>query len=46
MIFDDQTWILLRLSGTEPVVCYHVEAHNRKDLDHLVDVARQFVFQE
>jgi phosphoglucomutase len=46
MIFDDQTWILLRLSGTEPVARCYVEAHNPEDLERLVGVAQQFVFQE
>jgi len=46
IIFDDETWILLRLSGTEPVARCYVEAHRREDLDRLSGVARQFVFQE
>jgi len=46
MIFEDQTWILLRPSGTEPVARCYVEAHSQEDLDRLVGVAREFVFQE
>jgi phosphoglucomutase len=46
VIFDDQTWILLRLSGTEAVARCYVETHRREDLERLAGVARQFVFQE
>jgi phosphoglucomutase len=43
LIFDDQTWLLFRLSGTEPVARLYAEAATPKDLKHLVDVARKFV---
>ncbi len=41
--FDPQTWILFRLSGTEPVARLYVEASTPKHLKHVVDVARRFV---
>jgi phosphoglucomutase len=43
LIFNDQTWLLFRLSGTEPVARVYVEACSPKDLKHVVDVARRFV---
>lgn len=46
MIFGDQTWILLRLSGTEPVARCYVEAHNQQDLDRLIGVAGNLFFRE
>jgi phosphoglucomutase len=46
LIFEDKTWILLRLSGTEPVARCYVEAHSQGDLDHMVRVARQFIFED
>jgi phosphoglucomutase len=41
--FDAQTWILFRLSGTEPVARLYAEASTPKHLKHVVDVARRFV---
>jgi len=43
LIFDEQTWLLFRLSGTEPVARLYAEAPTPKDLKHLVDMARKFV---
>lgn len=43
LVFDDRTWLLFRLSGTEPVVRLYAEASNQKDLRHLIDAARKFV---
>src|SRR5436853_1949208 len=43
LIFDDQTWILFRLSGTEPVARVYAEACSPKDLKHLIDAGRKFV---
>jgi phosphoglucomutase len=41
--FDPATWILFRLSGTEPVARLYAEASTPKHLKHVVDVARRFV---
>ena len=43
LIFDNQTWILFRLSGTEPVARVYAEACSPKDLKHLIDAGRKFV---
>ncbi len=40
--FDPQTWILFRLSGTEPVARIYAEASTPKHLKHVVDVGRRF----
>jgi phosphoglucomutase len=43
LILDDGSWILLRLSGTEPVARCYVEAHSRDELKRLTEVAKEFV---
>lgn len=43
LIFDEQTWLLFRLSGTEPVARLYAEAPSMKDLKHLVEAGRRFV---
>jgi phosphoglucomutase len=43
LIFDDQTWILFRLSGTEPVARIYAEACSPKDLKKVVDAGKRFV---
>jgi phosphomannomutase len=43
LIFDDQTWLLFRLSGTEPVARVYAEACTPKDLKNLVDAGKKFV---
>src|SRR2546430_16306324 len=43
MIFDDQTWLLFRLSGTEPVARVYAEACSPKDLKNLLDAGKKFV---
>ncbi len=42
-IFDDGSWLLLRMSGTEPVVRCYAESHSRKDLEVLLETGSQFV---
>ena len=41
--FDAQTWLLFRLSGTEPVARMYAEACTPKDLKNLIDAGRKFV---
>lgn len=41
--FDDRTWLLFRLSGTEPVVRLYGEACSPKDLKSLLDAGRRFL---
>ncbi len=43
LIFDDSTWLLFRLSGTEPVARIYAEACSPKDLKNLLDAGRKFV---
>jgi phosphoglucomutase len=43
LIFNDQTWLLFRLSGTEPVARVYAEACSPKDLKHVLDAGRKFV---
>lgn len=42
-IFDDGSWMLLRMSGTEPVVRCYAETHSKKDLEVLLETGSQFV---
>lgn len=43
LIIDDNTWLLFRLSGTEPVARVYAEACTPKDLKHVLDAGRKFV---
>jgi phosphoglucomutase len=43
LIFDERTWLLFRLSGTEPVARVYAEACSPKDLKHILDAGRKFV---
>jgi phosphoglucomutase len=43
LIFDEQTWLLFRLSGTEPVARVYAEACSPRDLKHILDAGRKFV---
>src|SRR5215210_1195119 len=43
LIFDEQTWLLFRLSGTEPVARVYAEACSPKDLKHVLDAGKKFV---
>jgi phosphoglucomutase len=43
LIFDDQTWLLFRLSGTEPVARVYAEACGPKELKRVIDAGRKFV---
>src|SRR5437016_3774790 len=43
LIFDNQTWLLFRLSGTEPVARVYAEACSPKDLKNLLDAGKKFV---
>src|SRR5256886_2295035 len=42
-IFDGCTWLLFRLSGTEPVARVYAEACSPKDLKNLLDAGKKFV---
>jgi phosphoglucomutase len=43
LIFDQQRWLLFRLSGTEPVARVYAEACSPKDLKNLLDAGKKFV---
>ncbi len=43
LIFNEQTWLLFRLSGTEPVARIYAEACSPKDLKNLLDAGKKFV---
>ena len=42
-IFDDGSWILLRMSGTEPVVRCYAETNTKTDLEVLLETGSKFV---
>ena len=43
LIFEDGSWVLMRPSGTEPVVRYYAESTARPDLDTLLEYGRQWI---
>ncbi len=43
LLFNDQTWLLFRLSGTEPVARIYAEASSPKELKKLLDAGKRFV---
>lgn len=43
IIREDGSWVLMRPSGTEPVVRVYCEASSHEELDHLAEAARKFV---
>ena len=43
MILEDGSWVLMRPSGTEPVVRVYCEAPSQSELDRLVSAAKTFV---
>jgi phosphoglucomutase len=42
-IFDDGSWMLLRMSGTEPVVRCYAETNTKNDLEVLLETGSKFV---
>jgi len=43
LIFDDGSWVLMRPSGTEPVVRYYAESTSPADLNRLLEYGEQWV---
>jgi len=43
MVREDGSWVLMRPSGTEPVVRAYCEAPSPEELDRLVSAAKSFV---
>ncbi|MEE8177898.1 MAG: phosphoglucomutase/phosphomannomutase family protein [Acidobacteriota bacterium] len=44
LLLDDGSWVLFRLSGTEPVCRLYCEASTEKGLEELAATARRFLF--
>jgi len=44
LILEDGSWVLFRLSGTEPVCRLYCEAPSQKQLEELAQAARKFLF--
>jgi phosphoglucomutase len=42
-IFADQTWMLMRPSGTEPLVRIYAESENENDLEQLLEEGRKYL---
>jgi len=42
-LLEDDCWVLMRISGTEPVVRYYAEAHDQKTLDKLCEFGKSFL---
>jgi len=43
LIFGDGSWVLMRPSGTEPVVRFYAESSSNADLDKLLEYGRQWI---
>jgi len=43
LLFDDGSWVLMRPSGTEPVVRFYAESSSTADLDKLLEYGRQWI---
>ncbi len=44
LVLDDGSWVLFRLSGTEPVCRIYAEARSEGDLPRLVEEGKKFAF--
>ena len=43
LIFDDGSWVLMRPSGTEPVVRFYAESTSTADLERLLEYGKQWI---
>jgi phosphoglucomutase len=43
LLFDDGSWVLMRASGTEPVVRFYAESTSTADLDQLLEYGKQWM---
>jgi phosphoglucomutase len=43
LLFDDGSWVLMRPSGTEPVVRFYAESTSKADLDKLLEYGRKWI---
>src|SRR5437870_6864029 len=45
LLFDDGSWVLMRASGTEPVVRYYAESTTQADLERLLEYGKQWIIE-
>ncbi len=45
IMFEDDSWLLLRPSGTEPVVRIYAEADNQSQVKKLIDLGQKLVYK-
>jgi len=43
LLFGDGSWVLMRPSGTEPVVRFYAESTSNADLDKLLEFGKQWI---
>jgi len=43
LLFNDGSWVLMRPSGTEPVVRFYAESTSQADLDKLLEYGRKWI---
>jgi phosphomannomutase len=43
LLLEDGSWLLVRPSGTEPVVRLYMDAHSEKQIDDLTTAARELL---
>ncbi|MEW5805761.1 MAG: phosphoglucomutase/phosphomannomutase family protein [Acidobacteriota bacterium] len=46
ILLEDDSWILFRKSGTEPIVRLYVEAHSERQLSNLVAEAKRLILED
>jgi phosphoglucomutase len=46
LVFDDGAWVLLRLSGTEPLMRVYSEAATEKESARICEDARAWIFSD
>ncbi|HEV8160665.1 MAG TPA: phosphoglucomutase/phosphomannomutase family protein [Pyrinomonadaceae bacterium] len=44
-LFADNSWMLMRPSGTEPLVRIYAESENKKDLEELIEQGRNYLLE-
>ena len=44
-LFSDSSWMLMRPSGTEPIVRVYAETENEKDLEKLLEEGRRYLLE-